>query len=362
MKKLFKKVMKIFLSFLTAFLFSCSQPSLAVSSEVSGDFEITMLDVGQGLAVLIKADDHYLLYDGGGRETSSYVVSYLQEHGVDALDYVIVSHYDEDHLAGVIGVMNVFPVLQLLCPDYEPDTWLYDSFRDMEKEKNISKVFVSAQDSFAFGEAEIRILGPVTCDHEEENNNSVVAEVSYGSFSILLTGDAEKEEEEEILSLYSDLHADVMTAAHHGSSTSSSSAFLDAVDPSYVLISCGKGNDYGHPHASVMNALKQRKVMMFRSDLQSEVTIWYYGGKVNVSTYPCDVWDAGEIPERSAAIQEYTEAEGGTEYVLNTHTMKFHLPECTGIKDMNEKNRLVVITAREELISSGYEPCGNCRP
>lgn len=102
--------------------------SMAPAIEKTG-FSMTMLDVGQGLSLLIEADGHYMIYDGGGQSRSSYVVSYLKQHNVTKLDYLVASHYDEDHISGLIGVMNTTKVDQAITPDYLRETRVFNSFR-----------------------------------------------------------------------------------------------------------------------------------------------------------------------------------------------------------------------------------------
>ena len=100
-----------------------------------------MLDVGQGLSVLVQADGKYLLYDGGGRGTSSYVVAYLQQHDVTKLEWLAASHYDEDHISGLVGVLHTTPVEQALMPDYTTDTQIYQSLQTVLGEKNVPVIY-----------------------------------------------------------------------------------------------------------------------------------------------------------------------------------------------------------------------------
>ena len=105
------------------------EQSPALNREDGASFSLTMLDVGQGLSVLVQADGEYLLYDGGGRGASSYVVAYLQQHAVTELEWLAASHYDEDHISGLVGVLHTTPVEQALMPDYTTDTQIYQSLQ-----------------------------------------------------------------------------------------------------------------------------------------------------------------------------------------------------------------------------------------
>lgn len=114
-------------------------------------FSLTMLDVGQGLSVLVQADGEYLLYDGGGRGASSYVVAYLQQHGVTELEWLVASHYDEDHVSGLVGVLHTTPVKKALMPDYTTDTQIYQSMQNALAEKAVTVTYPAQGDTFSLG-------------------------------------------------------------------------------------------------------------------------------------------------------------------------------------------------------------------
>lgn len=114
-------------------------------------FSLTMLDVGQGLSVLVQADGEYLLYDGGGRGASSYVVAYLQQHGVTELEWLVASHYDEDHVSGLVGVLHTTPVKKALMPDYTTDTQIYQSLQNALAEKAVTVTYPAQGDTFSLG-------------------------------------------------------------------------------------------------------------------------------------------------------------------------------------------------------------------
>ncbi|MDD5922113.1 MAG: MBL fold metallo-hydrolase, partial [Eubacteriales bacterium] len=133
---------------------------------------VTMLDVGQGLSVLVESDGHYLMYDGGGRSSSSFVVSYLKEHGITHLDYIISSHYDEDHLSGLIGVLRTVKVKKALTAGYTHDSKTFQSFKKALSEKKVSEKHPTAGASYSFGKAKIQVVGPSSYEEVESNENS----------------------------------------------------------------------------------------------------------------------------------------------------------------------------------------------
>lgn len=162
-------------------------------------FSLTMLDVGQGLSVLIKADGEYLLYDGGGRGASSYVVAYLQQHSVTELAWLAASHYDEDHISGLVGVLYTTPVEQALMPDYTTVTQIYQSLQNVLKEKSVPVIYPVQGDTFSLGGAEIQVVGPQNYDYDSDNDKSLCLRICYGDFSCLLTGDAEQDAEHDMV-------------------------------------------------------------------------------------------------------------------------------------------------------------------
>ena len=237
-----------------------------------------------------------------------------------------------------------------------------------------------AGDTYSLGSARIRILGPVKTA-EQDNDNSIVLQVIHGSSAFLFTGDAEAQEEEDILHSGADLHSQVLKVAHHGSATSTGGAWLDAVSPSAAVICCGENNAYGHPAEVVLNRLKDRKIRVFRTDLQGEIVfeekdgVLYFGTEKDPEA---EVYIPGIIPDRGPEAESVPEDSGQRaaepeekaltddlqerDYVVNLNTGKFHLPDCASVSEMREKNRLYVHCSRTELTDRGYEPCRNCNP
>ena len=235
--------------------------------------EMNFLDVGQGLSVLINADGHFMLYDGGDRTASSFVVAYLKDKGVTDLDYLVASHYDADHINGLVGALNVFNTAQILGPDYETETKIYGSFinkvKELEKEIN----HPTPGERYPLGGGYFEILAPLSDRYDDVNNYSIAIRLVYGDTSFLIMGDAEKESEEEMTDRWPDLSADVLCVGHHGSPTSTSEELLDRVNPSIAVISCGRDNSYGHPGKAVLERLEERDIPVLRTDESGTITI-----------------------------------------------------------------------------------------
>lgn len=362
-------------------------------AEQNSSLEVRVLDVGQGLSVLVGIDGNYLLYDGGGSDYSSYVVAYLKRNDISTLSYLIASHYDADHISGLVGVLNTTTVGTVLTPDYEADSYIYQSFRSMLESNGAPETHPSAGDVYMLGSAEIQVIGPENYSYDDENDNSIVIRIVYGDFSCIITGDAGEEAEADLLASGYTLDSDVYIAGHHGSSTSSSEAFVNAISPDYAVISAGAGNSYGHPTAKTLSTLKNAGARLYRTDVQGEIICYSDGtdGWFNVDS--SDNWLSGseisadetegtdtdisadETAEDTAMdettyadtdiSEEESDAEGTSgqqEYVLNTRTMKFHYPDCSSVSKMSDANKETVTASREELINEGYSPCGNCNP
>ena len=185
-----------------------------------------------------------------------------------------------------------------------------------------------------------------------------------------MCGDAENQAEEDIIKNGAVLKADVLKAGHHGSSTSTSDAFLKKVSPSWVVIQCGKGNSYGHPHKETMEKLKKASCQVLRTDEEGTITAFSDGKTITWSTGTAAV--PGSSVNQTAAIPDTdngaaAENEAGdpstrSSYVINTNTGKFHRPDCASATQMKPENRKDVTASRDELVQEGYEPCKQCKP
>lgn len=339
-----------------------SEPEQSQTSnrEDGAPFSLTMLDVGQGLSILVQADGEYLLYDGGGRGASSYVVAYLQQHAVTELEWLAASHYDEDHISGLVGVLHTTPVEQALMPDYTTDTQIYQSLQTVLGEKNVPVIHPAKGDTFSLGEAEIQVVGPQNYDYDSDNDESLCLRICYGDFQCLLTGDAEQDAEQDMVASGQDLTCDLYVVGHHGSSSSTSEELLEAASPRYAFLSVGADNAYGHPTEQTMTALQQHGVALYRTDKQGEITVYSDGENCWFSTNPCEDWTPGSQTAPDTPLA--TTLPQSARFVLNTHTKKFHDPDCPSVEQMSDKNKDFTCAAREELISRGYTPCGRCNP
>lgn len=233
---------------------------------------IQFIDIGQGLSVLIGKGDSYAIYDGGGRNTASYLVSYLKNIGVQNIRYMFASHYDEDHIGGLVGVLNTINTENIVCPDYTAKTRIYTSFVSAAQDSLAQVIHPALYDTFEMDGVSFQVIGP-TETYEEENNKSLVVKVSYGDFVCILTGDAEQEEESGMVRSGTDLKANILSVGHHGSSSSSTAEFIGSVSSQLAVISCGENNDYGHPTQKTLDTLEKNGASIRRTDLDGTVSI-----------------------------------------------------------------------------------------
>lgn len=247
------------------------------------DLEVHFIDVGQGDSILIKSNGENMLIDGGGRSTSEKVVSYLENQGVKDLKYVVGTHPHEDHIGGLVSVLDNFNVENIMMPNIISNTKVFEDLLDaIEREKlKIKKPVVL--DTLNLGDAELLVLGPNSDKYSITNNYSIVLKLQHGYNSFLFTGDAEKQSEIEMIEAHNSiLKSDVLKTGHHGSNTSSNPQFLDAVDPKYSIISVATKNIYDHPSKDILKDLEKRDIIYYRTDIDGDIVIKSNGKNIEL--------------------------------------------------------------------------------
>lgn len=245
-----------------------------VNQPVDGKMYVNFVDVGQGDCTLITCNGKTILVDVGETGESQTVINYIKNQGIKKLDCVIGTHPHSDHIGCMGYVLNAFDIGDVIMPEIPdkivPTTTCFEKFLDAVEKKAENAYFAEVGDVYTYGDMKFQILAPVK-DYDDLNNMSVVVKVTFGSTSVMLTGDAEKKSESDMLKNNYDYSADILKMGHHGSSTSSSAKWMDAVNPTYAVICCGKNNDYGHPHKETVSMLKKRKIEYFRTDLLGDI-------------------------------------------------------------------------------------------
>lgn len=214
------------------------------NGDVIGDMQVHFLDVGDADCSYIKCGDVNILIDAADKEPKGKVVNYLKNQGVEKLDLVVATHPHRDHIGQMSDVLENFEVAQFIEPEIPEEanatTVTYERMLETLADKKISANLVSAGFSTTVGDLKIEVVGPISHDSDNLNNNSVVLRITYKNVRFLFMGDAEKAEEQEILSENYDIKADVLKVGHHGSATSTTQKFLHAVSPKYAIISVSK--------------------------------------------------------------------------------------------------------------------------
>lgn len=204
--------------------------------------EVHFLDVGQGDCTLIRCGEASMLIDAGVNGIGTKIQNYLQKQGVKELDYLVLTHPDADHIGSADVVITKFPIGSLFMSDYTKDNKTYERLMQAVDYKGLKSTTPRPGDSYALGDAQITFLSPAV-SYTDPNNASLALKVSLGENSFLFTGDCEEKAEQEMLKSGLDLSSEVYKVGHHGSKTSSCKDFLQAVAPSYGVISCGEGNN-----------------------------------------------------------------------------------------------------------------------
>lgn len=356
--------------------------------------EVHYIDVGQGSATLLKSGRHAMLIDTGDSDQGTKIQLYLTKQGVENLDYLVLTHPDADHIGGAPVIITKFGIGQLFLSNYEKDNKTTQKVRDAMQYKGLTASDCQVGDTYTLGNASFTILGPAK-EYADSNNASIALMVQNGNNRFLFTGDCEAEAEADMAASQADLHADVYLAGHHGSDTASSQAFMDAVSPTYAVISCGEGNSYGHPHAEVLNRFRSMGIQVFRTDEQGSVIAESDGTGITWNCAPSETWQAGERTKNAqtgAEIQPANETDAAAaqdmptagqsdavtlpaqeqkpvvadetpqagNYIGNRNNGKLHKASCSYLPDPQNQ---VPFTTREEAVEAGYDdPCKRCNP
>ncbi len=274
-----------------------SEPQIVVQNfiEKDADLSVHFIDVGQGDCSLILFGDKAVLIDAGEKEFGGAVADYISSQGVEKLDYIIATHPHSDHIGGMAEVIRSLDAGEVIAPkvseELTPTSMAYEDFLSALSEKGLRLTAAKAGTVYSLADGTdendntcFEILSPIRDDYEDLNDWSVVVRLIHGETSFLFTGDAETDAENEILDSIADISVGVLKAGHHGSSTSTSERFLEAVDPSVAVIQCGNENSYGHPHRETLDKFKRNGVKYYRTDECGTVIVYSDGESVRIVT------------------------------------------------------------------------------
>lgn len=243
------------------------------NAAVTGEqLSVMSIDVGQGDSILVAfGSDEVMLIDAGESTDADAVKEELFERGITQIDVLIATHPHADHIGGMAQIVEDYEIGCVYMPDMQSDSKTYRNLRETIEDRQIPIVEAYAGETFMLGGAACTIVSPEKSADKDANNESVMLLLDYMDTEFLFTGDAEEWAEEQVLEDGYDIDADVLKVAHHGSHTGTSEAFLKAVSPDYAVISCGKGNDYGHPHKETLDLLGEYNIDTLRTDLSGDV-------------------------------------------------------------------------------------------
>lgn len=363
--------------------------------------EVHYIDVGQGDCTLIKSGDEAMLIDAGDNTKGTAIQLYLIKQKITELKYVIATHPDADHIGGMPVIINKFEIGKYFAPPVSKDTRSYDNVVQALKYKEMTALTPKTGSAYKLGNAEFTIVSTGK-DYEAVNDSSICIRLVNGDNSFLFTGDAEKEAEADMIRGGQTIRSDVYKTSHHGSNTGSTQAFLNAVNPTYAVISCGRENDYGHPHKEVLDRLRNKRVKTFRTDEQGTIIAISNGTSIKWNTSPSITWNPGKevvtptpmpvvtptpivtpiptpvvtpaptpvvtpiptpvVTPTPAPVVTPTPkpAVVPTYYILNINTKVFHIPTCGSVKKMSEKNKRTSYDSYSQIVDQGYKPCNNC--
>ena len=292
-KKQTKKLISIIIAIILAFFAYEAKDLVTENVDVSefakGDaVYVHFIDVGQGSSTLIQEGASGILIDAGEKDYGQVVIDYLEKVGIKSLEYVVASHPHSDHIGGLDDVLYAFPVDTIIMPELEefntPTTRVYEDLLTAVFDKDVSTQFIDGKSSYSFGlnnNIDVEVLGPVE-QVEDLNDMSVIVRASAYDTELMILGDAEKQELASVynkpmnknLSVIESVNcfkSDIVAMGHHGSSTSIHKQFLDAVDADVAVISCGKGNSYGHPHEEALDYISENAMTCLRTDESGDI-------------------------------------------------------------------------------------------
>ncbi len=265
-------------------IFDKSNISDITTKKYDAEMQVHFLDAGKADCAYIKCKDKHILIDAADVETTNSVVEYLKRQNVSKFDLIVVSHPHRDHIGQMDNVINEFEIDKFIMSEISdgivPTSVTYEKMLKSLINHKVDVQNVTVGKIFLIGDTKIEIFGPIN-EYDNLNNNSIVLKITYGTVSFLFTGDAEKQEEFDIMNSGADLKSTVLKVAHHGSNTSSTQKFLGKILPEYAIISVGPDRS-NLPKTSVLERLKKFGTKIYRTDLNGTIIFLTDGEKIDI--------------------------------------------------------------------------------
>ncbi|MHB1457948.1 MAG: ComEC/Rec2 family competence protein [Armatimonadota bacterium] len=314
--------------------------SLSVGLTAAEKMTVSFIDVGQGDSILVQfPNGSNMLVDAGDPNHGETVVKYLRSRNISKIDILVATHCHTDHIGGMPDVLESYKIVKAWESGYDDGSEPRKQFLQNLKDRGIPYGAPKAGFTQKIGSARIDSLAPVrliTGTERDANNNCLVLRISYGKFSLLLTGDMEAE---EIASIVPFPQSTVLKVAHHGSRNGTTAKLLKEVSPQIAVISAATQNDYGYPHTDTLAALNDAKSTLYMTSTNGTVIISTDGNAVSSKVIPV------------------SQISDNRQYIGNVKSKVYHLPSCDSLPQ--QRNR-VHFNSADEAISQGYHKHGGC--
>lgn len=248
---------------------------------------VIFFDVGQGDSALIKSGDYAALIDTGTATSGLSIAKKLRRNGVNKLDALILTHPHDDHIGSAEFLLDELPVENIILSDVlakdDENARCYNDIKTYAMTNNINCYYAQEGMLLNIGNFELTVL---MCDNtaKDENDTSIIIMAENSGNKFLFMGDAELSAENKLISNGVNVDCDVLKVGHHGSNSSTSVSFLDVATPKFAVISCGKNNQYSHPHNDILKRLRNKKIDVLRTDYSGDITFNIKNGELFYKT------------------------------------------------------------------------------